>query len=252
MSPTKIPQAITVNLKPQDTVVTKGQVRCAKISRGVHHPQIPGFTKINASSTGPKFWKVLSPFKIGPIRIIEPIKPNAYFPDGIHPGFVRSSTLPGKQEAICQIFENYWQGSKIYRHEVDEKGQIKKSFFDRRPKAFVMTKGKRRFFPKRTHGFPISSYYGSIMDYVQSRKLIYCPLYAMLVENTPQIKNLKERLNKGENFLIVGPDGRDIPMTEQSLREAVNDPEHIFGHELVICCLLLGFKVWKDRPVSAK
>ncbi len=235
-----------IPINPQLLIhVSNGQVRCAKTSRGVHHPHLPDFTNINVGSRG-LYGKFISPFKLGPVQIVELIKPNAYFPDGIHPGFVRSIEMPGYQKANIQIFENYWQGSKIYSHEVVN-GQLQKSFFERRPKAFDMTKGKRRFFPKKSHGFPISSYYGSIMGYVQSRKIIYCPLYSMLVENTPQLKELKKRLKTGENLLIIGPDGRDIPMTEESLRQAVNDPTYIFGHELVICCLLLGFKVWIDK-----
>ena len=48
-------------------------IRCDKISRGVYHPQLPGYEKINASSNGPMKWKGLSPFLLGPFIINDPI-----------------------------------------------------------------------------------------------------------------------------------------------------------------------------------
>ena len=59
---------------------------------------------------------------------------------------------------------------------------------------------------------------------------------------------LKEKLAKGEKLLIIGPDGLSNPETEltkEILLKLVNDPQIIFGHELVLCSLLLGHKVWE-------
>jgi hypothetical protein len=120
------------------------------------------------------------------------------------------------------------------------------SFFKRRQKLFESDIPKRRAVPK-SKGYVIAGFYnGQIMRYIESRKKIYCPMYAKLIKQTSEFKKLKKMHKNGQNLLIVGPDGRDIPMTYRSLKKAVNDPNHIFGHELVICCLLLGWEVWND------
>ena len=112
---------------------------------------------------------------------------------------------------------------------------------------FALDKGKRRALPKAKAGIPVSSYYqGKIMTYVESRKKIYCPFYEQLVVATPSYANLAKLVESGQNVLIVGPDGRNIPINEESLRQAVNDPQYIFGHELVLCCLLMGIRPWID------
>ena len=226
------------------TGVSKGDIRCGKTERAKFHPQIPGYEKINASSRGPRRWKGLSPFLLGPFRIVEPKVKLTYYPDGVHPGF--TSLNEKEQTDVVQVFENYWQMSKIYAVDIIN-GVIQKSFFERRAKGFADPKGHRRALPKAKYGLPVSSYYqGQVMDYITSRKKIYCPTYEFLVTLTPEYADLLNLVNSGQNVLIVGPDGRDIPITYDSLKQAVNDPRYIFGHELVLCSLLKGWKVWED------
>jgi hypothetical protein len=212
-----------------------GEIRCSKITRGKTHPFIQGFTKINVSSSGQTKYRVLSPMLLGPFEIIEPINPNQFYPSGIHPGFQKLNEY--QQIATVQIFENYWQGSKIYNIDLVD-GVIQKSFYERRAKLFVDNKGHRRSLPKKKYGVPVSSYYGGMMDYITSRKKIYIPLYEKLVTNLPILKELKQRYLNGENILIVGYDGTDIPITDFFLNDVINDPSFVFGHELVLCSLL--------------
>jgi len=138
---------------------------------------------------------------------------------------------------------------------------VKKSFFDHRPKAFNMLKGKRRVFPKKSHEYPIAGYYGKVMGYIESRKKIYCPYYEELLSSIeltlvhhPKIRKPYDALTEliqmhlsRINLLIVGYDGRDVPMTKKGLMEAVNDTKYPFGHELVICCILLNMRVWLEK-----
>jgi hypothetical protein len=217
-----------------------GKIRCGKIQRGVEHPSIEGFIKINVSTLNSmKDWKGLSPMILGPFNIIEPITNR-----GIDPGFTKYNEK--EQIASIKRFENYWQGSKIYNLDM-KNGIVDNNFFKRRAEMFGLDKGKRRALPKAKAGVPISSYYnGEYMDYIKSRKEIYCPCYEMLAVRTPEYRKLYDLVIKGVNVLIVGPDGRDIEMNEKSLKEAVNDPKYIFGHELVLCCLLLGIRPWID------
>lgn len=208
---------------------------CDKIQRGVKHPTIDGFTKINASSCGPFEWRGLSPFLLGPVEVNsrDRLRDDFYW-----------TNCQYERLHHCLLFENYWQGSKIYNIDIDSDGEILPSFFKRRQRMFESDKPKRRAVPK-SKGHVVAGFYdGKIMDYIESRKKIYCPMYAELIRHTGEFKKLKRMLREGQNLLIVGPDGRDIPMTRKSLVKAVNDPNHIFGHELVICCLLLGLEVW--------
>ena len=220
-----------------------GEVRCGKTERGVPHPQIPGFLKINASSRGPMEWRGLSPMIIGPFELIEPIIPMHHFPTGILPGFIKIDDKT--QKTIVQRFENYWQGSKIYNVDVVN-GVVQKEFFIRRAQLFNDPIPHRRALPKKPYGLPIAGFYhGRVMGYIESRKEVYAPTYQLLVTPLPAYRRLVEMVTQGQNILIVGPDGRDIPIEDQSLRQAIDDPTHIFGHELVLCSLLKGLIPWR-------
>ena len=122
-------------------------------------------------------------------------------------------------------------------------------FFHRRLHLWQSTTPVRRPLPKAKYGLPISSYYlGQIMDYAPSRKTIYCPTYAGLIKNSPQLQQLQQMYANGENLLILAPDGLadyNTELTQETLIKLVNDPTIIFGHELVLCSLLLGYEVWK-------
>ncbi len=162
-----------------------GLIRCGKIERGVHHPSIPGFLKINASSMGPIVWKGLSPMLLGPFNVTEPY-------DGeLRPGFTIKDDDPTTQIAFVKRFENYWQGSKLYNVDIDENRHIKPSFFERRAIMFSSDKGKRRALPKAKYGIPIAGFYnGVVMGYVESRKKIYCPYYEQLVTRIDEYNKL--------------------------------------------------------------
>lgn len=232
-----------------------GLVCCGKTQRGVKHPEIPGFERINAASNGPAAWKNLSPMLIGPLVVTEPI--NCEMTNTVDPGYSLSSTKPGKQEAICHRFENFWQGGKLFRSDygldldsdlsginLDEQPFLYQ-FYLRRAKMYSSEKGKRRALPKAKAGVPIHSiYFGQRMGYIQSRKEVYCPIYAGLVLSMPEYAAMYSKVLSGINVLIVGPDGRDIEMTRDSVEQAINDPKYIFGHELVLACLLSGFMPW--------
>lgn len=128
-----------------------GEIRCGKTERGVNHPTLSGFFKINASSTGPQEWKGLSPMLLGPFKLIEPSTFETYFPEGVHPGFTKIDDKT--QSTIIKKFENYWQGSKVYKLDLianSETGSstVDPKFFARRAEMFASEKGKRRSLPK--------------------------------------------------------------------------------------------------------
>ena len=90
------------------------------------------------------------------------------------------------------------------------------------------------------------------LNYIESRKEIYVPLYQKLVRDHPMFLRLKKRLNNGENLLIVEIDGPHpesmsyykekydvsddfiqngtILCTEKHLNIMLNDGKHLYGH----------------------
>ena len=100
------------------------------------------------------------------------------------------------------------------------------------------------------------------LDYIQTRKLIYIPLYSEMVQKEEQFLELKERLEKGENLLIIEVDGphqedlsyykdkykvddsfienNTVLVTQENIKIMLNDPKHPYGHGYVLATTLLG------------
>ena len=219
-----------------------GEVRSGKVSRGKSYPSLPDFITIPAWSRGAAPWCELSPMILGPIQVFDPLP--------VRPGF--SITADGKYaETICNIFENYWQGSKIYNADILDPANpltidnIKPAFWIRRARIFASAQPVRRALPKAAYGYPIAGYYrGEIMDYVTSRNKVYAPTYYMLISTHPIFLQLCQLHKQGKKMIMAGPDGHNEhdPLTEAILDLMINDPTRIFGHELVLCAALLGKK----------
>lgn len=236
----------------------RGQVRCGKI---VHfrapkgedktHPKIPGFTNINATS-GNKTWKGLSPMVLGPFQVIERRFPTRDYPDGVHPGFVAVNEQ--LQGAVSYNLENWWQYSKLY--DVDgpfdlNYGNLPRTFLLRRAQGLGDPKPHRRALPK-AKGTPVASYFDArVFSYIPSRKF-YCTVYEALVIRTPEYQNLLQRLANGENLLVIGYDGFDLPITNEAVQQAYDDPSRPFGHELVLFTMLNGLRQpWIESVVPS-
>lgn len=90
------------------------------------------------------------------------------------------------------------------------------------------------------------------LDYIESRKRIYFPIYYKAVVQAPKFDELKKRLLNGENLLIIEIDGphqealnyykekynvgdnfienNSVEVTETNLEILLNDPKYPFGH----------------------
>jgi len=200
------------------------------------HPRIPDFENINVTSSSRGIYSKLSPMKLGPFKIIEKI-------DKVELGY--SDCGNGYQETIVNIFENYWQGSKIYKIDLIDGdvnnicfNNLKPSFFQRRVKMYLDTKPHRRALPK-TNGYPIAGYYhGKIYDYVSSRKF-YLYYYINLIKDMDEYKKLYNLYKSGTNLHIIGYDGRDIgEINKKSISESYYNNTKIFGHELVLAGMI--------------
>jgi hypothetical protein len=99
------------------------------------------------------------------------------------------------------------------------------------------------------------------LDYIESRKKIYFPIYMKSVIKEPKFCELYNRLHNGENLLIIEIDGPhqesfnyykekygvgndfiendSIEATEQNLGILLNDPKHPFGHGYCLAWTLM-------------
>lgn len=104
-----------------------------------------------------------------------------------------------------------------------------------------------------------------LLNYIEARKEIYVPEYCAAVVEAKQFKELKERLSKGENLLIVevdGPHQEDLKYymekyrvdshfienntmlaTKDNLKIMLNDTKHPYGHGYCLAMALLGISV---------
>lgn len=102
------------------------------------------------------------------------------------------------------------------------------------------------------------------LDYIEARKEIYIPLYCQLVKENNKFLELKERLNNGENLLIIEVDGPHqeslqyyidnyyadndfiendtMIATEENLSIMMHDPKHPFDHGYCLAVALLDME----------
>ena len=188
-----------------------------------------------------------------------------------------------------RIFENIYQFSKVYRKvpetreyysrynvttiwehpaetHVDDNGNILPEYWLWRQKGMSNSDAVR---------YPVGFHYrhkclyaikdnnvDDKLDYIETRKQIYVPIYCKLVKKQPAFSKLKNRLAAGENLLIIEVDGphqeslryyreqyqaddtfiEDDTMlaTDENLMVMLYDPKHPFGHGYCLAMALLG------------
>ena len=199
-----------------------------------------------------------------------------------------------------RILENVWQGSKVYekvpqicdrnRHNgtlVWEHGEETHVEFDCDTKKFSVTKDYLAWRNKLMNWrvpvrYPVGYHHrhtclfamkeddgGRIvpktLGYVNSRKHIYVPIYDKAVRKAPLFHKLKERLNLGENLMIIEVDGpheesldyykknydvgddfivgSSIEASHRNLEIMINDTLHPYGHGYCLAAALLDINV---------
>lgn len=190
------------------------------------------------------------------------------------------------------LLENLWQFSKVYRKTPSISQKVNRytnelcwnypetKFFDSNnlstPNENYWTwrlEGMQNPHPVR---WPVGKPYSkkclySIPDsdhdlrlgYVEARKAIYLKPYLEAVVKQKQFKELRTRVEEGENLLIIevdGPhqesldyyiseygveetffEGSTVLATKRNLEILLNDPKHPFGHGYCLASALLGF-----------
>ncbi len=193
-----------------------------------------------------------------------------------------------------QIMENIWQASKIYKYvpktiqhysrydktviwdypaeqHLDDNNQPLPSYWQWRKKLMnnpypvrypVGYKSRTQCYASLIEVNPNTYEY---LDYIMARKRIYLPVYCDLVKVQPLFKQLKDKLAKGENLLIIevdGPHGESMPyykekygisddfiinntilVNEFNMHILLNDPKHPFGHGYCLAMSLLDLGI---------
>jgi hypothetical protein len=176
------------------------------------------------------------------------------------------------------IMENVWQFSKVYESvpksiqrysrysnqiiwnhpaeiHVDRDGNLTNEYLAWREKGFYNPFPVR--YPVGYHNrhkciCSLKTPYSPQLDYIESRKEIYLPLYSYGVRKEPLFHELKKMLDNGTNLLIIEVDGphqeslgyykkkyhvdndfivnNTMLANETNLDIMLNDPKHPFGH----------------------
>ena len=96
------------------------------------------------------------------------------------------------------------------------------------------------------------------LDYIASRKKIYCQVYLNLVKREPLYSQLQEKVNRGEKLQICDVDGPvydnyypnnevindSININQDNIKCFLNDPKYPFGHGFVLAIALIGKEEW--------
>jgi hypothetical protein len=190
------------------------------------HPLRHGYKNINVCSSGPAPYKQLSPFLLGPIHFKE------YDATGEQRNYEATN------------LENLWQFSKVWTCDVNPDGSIKADWFVTRDAGWADPKPHRRRKVSAGESTLYSFWNKERLLYGEARKRIYIPYYVQLAQATDAYKQLHKLVHEGGiNVQIIGYDGRDFAMG--SLRACLEDLRAPFGHELVLCGMLRGERVWE-------
>lgn len=210
----------------------KGDVRVDKLPGRFSkdpRPRIDYYMAVNVCSSSTGWSKGLSPMILGPVEHNE----KDY----------NGSLLP---TATC--IENLHQGVKGYDIDLDDKGNLLPSYYERKHRIFTSKKGIRHPVPninkEGNKSMCLFSFVnGERLTYMEARKKVYCPLYAKMVVKSEAFARLSHMMNKGYNILLLDYDG--YPVDSTTLEAAFNDISRPFGHGHVLYCILTNDRVWE-------
>ena len=155
--------------------------------------------------------------------------------------------MPGLPAATT--IENYHQFAKFWDFELDQDGNIKEEYLEKRKVAYTSApqrhKYNRQFLIEQSkNGNPncpsFSMYYDKEgkehrYSYLQCR-YFYCHWYELLAKKEQDFLVLKQKILDGYDINIVGYDGYSV---DTDLWVCFNDTSRPFGHELVLYTMLV-------------
>ena len=139
---------------------------------------------------------------------------------------------------VCNV-ENLWQYSKVYPQHVDSAQNPTPEYFAWRNAGFAKQRAVR--YPMGKGAKPLYSFYdGHKLDYIQARKIIYAPMYAITVIRTQSYLMLYNAVMAGQTVVLGDFDGYDYVNMGMTLKEVVNNLKKTMGHAFVLAMLLTG------------
>ena len=226
--------ACSANMK----VKKSSDVICSKLGMRKEVPHVDGFQSVfpnrkHGNRSDGIGYPRLSPMSLGPIEHGQP---------GLPPAL---------------NLENLHQSAKVFMSELNADGKPGEEFYATRLAMYRdpephRHKAVKKAVPTLPNGKPNEVAYSVWIDkdgseihltYIQSRQ-IYCHFYEVYALKCPDFKELKRGVEKGLNVNIIGYDGFDFRLAKgDTLREKFDscylDPSRPFGHELVLCALLV-------------
>lgn len=142
---------------------------------------------------------------------------------------------------VALNLENFHQGNKVFPCEVDEKGEVKKAFFDTQMAMYKDAVPHRHKEAADGKNVPLYSLWkdkeGGVhkISYFVSRQF-YCVYYERATLENPDFLRLKEMVDKGYNLRICGYDAYEPG--NKGMEECYCDITRPFGHELVLYAML--------------
>lgn len=158
--------------------------------------------------------------------------------------FSPMAPVPGGYKGYWN-FEHYWQSGKVFEG-VDQR--VSRRWWREQTSP-------RRRYPggkgKRVLHAIFEDISDEPLDYLRSRKLVYVPRYAELIEKREALAYWRSQLQMGQNIIVYDFDGPRLEngdvtselCTWDLLRLKINDTRHPFGHGYVVAALLMGIDV---------
>ena len=137
--------------------------------------------------------------------------------------------------------ENAWQASKVYK-QYDDNGKPKPEYFDWANKIWLSKYAYR--YPMGKGVKPEYGWWdGKKLDYVESRKKIYVPIYSRGVVKTSAFQKLLDIYRTtSKDIYLIDFDGYNHIKMGKSLKDVLNDPTMKMGHGFVIFALIKKMK----------
>jgi hypothetical protein len=140
-------------------------------------------------------------------------------------------------EMVC--FENAWQSLKEHEHVPWEQSR---TWWQKQ------TTGKRRYPRGKGKRVLWVHFGGEQLDCVAARKKVYVPEYNEKMRVTESFRNLRRRVENGEDVVVMDFDGPRTPkgkvacklLTVELLRDKIEDVTMPFGHGYVVAAGLAG------------
>ena len=141
-------------------------------------------------------------------------------------------------------FEAYWQSGKVYEDIPEEKTKKFWKSVKEPKRRYPGSKGKKVLYAKWEDQ-------SGQMDYITSRKQVYVPLYYQMMKDKEMALHWKKMVEEGKNIVVYDFDGPRLEdggvtcleVTENMLREKINDITFPFGHGFVVAAYLADIDV---------